>query len=78
MTAPWWSAADAAELDTLSYELVRCVFDHREGCTACTAGDECDRLREGLRDALEAIIDWKQARALRSKAEWLREREEAA
>jgi hypothetical protein len=78
VSAVWWTAADDAELDTLAYELVRCVWDHREGCAACLAHDECERLREGLRDALDAIMDWKQARALRSKALWLRHREEAA
>ena len=79
MTTPvWWTAADAAELDTISYELVRCVYEHRDGCSVCVTGsDECERLREGLREALDAIMDWKQARALGSKAAWLRRREAA-
>jgi hypothetical protein len=67
-----WTPADQAELDVLAHELVRVVFDHREGCETCQVGGECRRLHEGLRDALDAIMDWKTARELRSRAERLR------
>lgn len=78
MSSLWFTEADHAELDVIAYELVRRVFDHQEVCETCAARTECVQLREGLRDALDAIVDWRTARELRSKAEWLRAREKAA
>jgi hypothetical protein len=73
--SPWWTAADAAELDVLVHELVRVGFLHREACSCCRAGyPPCPRLGE----AIETVIEWRDGRVLRSKAEWLRGREDAA
>jgi hypothetical protein len=78
VTAPWWTEADAGELDLLIYEFVRRIADHRERCADCLAGDECEQYLNATRVGVEAVTDWQQARELRSKAEWLRRREEAA
>jgi hypothetical protein len=65
----WWTAADAAELDVLVYELVSRYFEHRPLCASCAAGDPpCPHVRE----AIEAVVDWREARALLSRAEYLR------
>jgi hypothetical protein len=67
--SPWWTAADAAELDVLVHELVSRYFEHRPRCASCAAGDPpCPHLRE----AIEAVVDWREARALLSRAEYLR------
>ncbi len=71
MTAPWWTDADAAELDVLVDELVRTVFDHRPECPVCVAGRTWCAV---LRDCFEIVIEWRRSRSLRSRAEWLRER----
>lgn len=69
----WWTPADAAELDLLVYEFVKAAFHHREACAICRAGGPwCDPLR----DAFEGVLGWREGRELRSKATWLRRREE--
>jgi hypothetical protein len=114
LSSPWWTPADAAELDVLVFELSRGYFEHRQRCRACspfpcpvltqwrahlekckpcqgdaplTYGPPCSRRREfiehgdscprcnpcpALRKAIEAVADWREARELRSRAEWLR------
>jgi alkylhydroperoxidase family enzyme len=74
----WWTQADHSELDTLAYELVRFAWAHRQGCDVCLAGGDCQTYLDGTAKALDAILDWKQARGLRSRAEWLRAREAVA
>jgi hypothetical protein len=70
---PWWTEADAAELDVLLEEFVRVAFIHRGHCAICSAGGPwCEPLRE----ALDALLEWRRGRELRSKAEWLRARQE--
>jgi hypothetical protein len=112
---PWWTDADAAELDVLTYELCRGYFaDHRERCAYCQPGDcseliawrehlaecaacrgdaplayglPCHRKREFikhgdeckrcnpcpyLRRAIDSVVDRREARALLSRAEYLR------
>ena len=65
----WWTAADGAELDVLLYELVRGVSEHRERCARCAAGHPpCP----SVRGAIQAVLYWREARALLSRAEWLR------
>ena len=65
----WWTAADGAELDVLLYELVRGVSEHRERCARCAEGfPPCPHVRR----AIEAVLEWRAARALLSRAEWLR------
>jgi hypothetical protein len=69
-----WTAADAAELDVLVHELVRVAFIHRDRCDACQHGQTCD----AMRDAIEAVIEWRDARRLRSRAEYLRSGQDLA
>jgi hypothetical protein len=77
--APWWTSADTAELDVLIYEFVRLVWEHRrESCAVCLAGSWCKTYRAETKRALDEILDWIQARSLRSRAEWLRAREPEA
>jgi hypothetical protein len=67
---PWWTAADEAELDLLVHELVRVGFVHRARCTVCSGGRWCS----AMHDALDALLEWRDGRVLRSKAAWLRSR----
>jgi hypothetical protein len=72
---PWWTAADEAELDLLIEEFTRVAFVHREKCSTCRAGGPwCPPMV----DALEAVFEWREGRVLRSKASWLRARQELA
>jgi hypothetical protein len=70
---PWLTPADEAELDVVTFELVRRFFEHRDSCETCAAGGMCD----GLRKALGAVVEWREARWLLSKAAWLRRLEES-
>jgi hypothetical protein len=45
--APYWTAADQAELDVLLYALVDSYFEHRERCRACQPGP-CPRYEAWL------------------------------
>jgi hypothetical protein len=74
-TQPWWTAADEAELDLIVRELVRSALIHRERCSTCRAGD---RWCPPMAEALEATLDWRDGRILRSKAAFLRLAEERA
>jgi hypothetical protein len=65
----WWTAADAAELDVLIHEFLRAVYRHRDVCAICSGGGPwCTPLRQ----ALEGVLEWRDGRVLRSKADWLR------
>lgn len=64
----WWTDADAAELDAIIHALVRAGWAHQE-CARCRElGTWCPPMRE----AAEAALDWRRARALLSRAEFLR------
>jgi hypothetical protein len=67
---PWWTAADAAELDALVYELVRVVFEHRP---SCRHGVPCPNVSRGC----DVVVDWLEARKRRSRALWLRAQQDA-
>ena len=68
----YWTAADAAELDVLIFEFVRVHALHVPACETCRQGGPwCARLLASF----EAILEWRQARELRSKAQYLRLRE---
>ena len=72
--APYWTEADQAELDLLTHELVRTAFVHGERCSTCRArGRSCP----AMLDAIEAVLEWREGRVLRSKAAWLRTRQQA-
>jgi hypothetical protein len=73
-STPWWTPADRAELAVYVHELVDDVHEHRvAGCEPCSAGyPPCPWVRA----AVERIIEWRDDRVLRSRAAWLRERED--
>ena len=75
MTEYYWTEADEAELDVLVFELVRAVHAHREGCSICREGGPWCAPLVG---ALDAVVEWRRGRILRSKAQWLRARDTAA
>ena len=62
MTALVWTAADEAELDVLAHELVRLAWPLRHKRSVHGA----------ISEAVEAILEWRQARELRSIAAKLR------
>jgi hypothetical protein len=68
VTPAWWTAADDAELDVIVWALVGAGLAHRE-CAACRRlGRYCPPMAE----AVEAVLDWRRARNLLSRAEHLR------
>ena len=68
-TAEGWTTADAAELDVLIYELARGYLEHRANCASCAAEyPPCAHVRR----AIESVLEWREARELMSRAEWLR------
>jgi hypothetical protein len=73
---PWWTPADQAEFDVLTWELLRCKRAH-EQCAVCRSlppGFPCPPLG----DAIDAVIEWHAGRNLLSRAEWLRRLQEKA
>jgi hypothetical protein len=73
---PYWTDADAAELDVLIWELVKVAMIHRERCATC-AGERGILNCAPMGEAIEAVIDWRNGRVLKSKAAWLRARQAA-
>jgi hypothetical protein len=70
----WWTAADAAELDVLVFELVEAAWPHRE-CARCRElGTWCPPMVE----AAETVLTWRRGRNLLSRAEFLRGLEASA
>ena len=68
-----WTAADAAELDFLVHALVTGYWEHRDRCRACLSRAEPGSLPcPHLRTAIKEVVDWRDARALLSRAEALR------
>lgn len=70
-----WTAADAAELDVLTYELVDSYFTHRERCDHCLAWQA--RLPGSMpcpyvASAISIALEWRIKRELLSRAEQLR------
>jgi hypothetical protein len=66
---PWWTPADAAELDLLVHELVDDVYEHRQDCERCAAGHPpCPWVNA----AIKRVAEWREDRMLRSRAAWLR------
>jgi hypothetical protein len=62
--APWWTAADQAELGLLIRELADLEFAHRDNCGACDRGESCSVMR----DAIETMLNWRERRSARSFA----------
>jgi hypothetical protein len=72
MNERFWTEADDAELRLLAFHFAKAHYLHRGHCLVCgRGGPYCIPLRE----ALEAILDWRTGRILANKAAWLRERE---
>lgn len=73
---PWWTEADAAELDSLTWELIGGWFEHRERCDSCararTTGIACPHTQK----AVQVVVDWIRGRELESRARWLRKQRE--
>ena len=72
----YWTEADAAELDVLIWELVKAVMIHRERCATC-AGERGILYCAPVCEAIEAVIEWRNGRVVKSKAAWLRARQAA-
>jgi hypothetical protein len=83
----FWTAADQAELDVLVHALVAGYFEHRGKCRACRP-DACADVHDAatcprcnpcphVGAAITAVVEWREARVLRSRAEALREIREA-
>jgi hypothetical protein len=67
----YWTDADQAELEVAIWELVSMIDEHRPTCETCAAGfPPCPVVAK----AIEAVLEWRQRRALLSKAETLRQR----
>jgi hypothetical protein len=70
-----WTAADAAELDVLTYELVDAYYQHRERCDHCLSWQA--RLPKStpcpyVQAAIAIVIEWRTKRQLLTSAEQLR------
>lgn len=70
---PWWTEADQAEFDVLVHAFVDVAWVHREKCAICGEGG---RWCKALREAFDVVLEWRECQHLRSKATWLRLREE--
>jgi hypothetical protein len=65
--------APVAELDLITREFVLAVLAHEAGCSTCSQrGPWCSPLRE----AFDAVLEWRAGRILRSKAAYLRTMQE--
>jgi hypothetical protein len=74
VNAPTWTEADQAELDVLTWEFVDGAWNHRERCSVCSRGGPwCN----GVRKAFELLLDWQRLRQLLTRAEALREHQDA-
>ena len=69
MTPAWWSVADAAEQDLLIHELVDGYYEHVGPCD--------DRPCRHVGEAIQAVLDWRRGRQLRSRAAYLRAEQDA-
>jgi hypothetical protein len=62
----WWTDADQAELDAAVWTFVDGFHEHRDNCLPCSFGGQwCD----DAAGAFGVLLEWRQGRALRSRAE---------
>jgi hypothetical protein len=72
---PWWTRADEAELDVRVHELVVSALAHREaGCEPCASGYPPCPFVGAL---IAEVVAWRDHRILRSRAAWLRARQDS-
>jgi hypothetical protein len=71
VTPAWWTDADEAELDVLVNAFVGAACAHK----ACVRCRELNTWCPPMISAFEAVLEWRRSRQLRSRAEWLRARE---
>jgi hypothetical protein len=71
---PWWTEADRAELAVRTHELVVSAYAHREsGCEPCASGyPPCPFVLAVIAE----VVTWRDDRILRSRAAWLRARQD--
>jgi hypothetical protein len=69
---PWWTEADQAEFDVVTFEIVYGLPRHVALCPACHERRYCRHASA----ALGFAVLWRERRELLSKAEYLRRREE--
>lgn len=67
---PWWTPADQAELELLTYELVEAAHSHAERMPSCCNGDLLYCPEWGA--VIGAVLDWRAHRVRHSLAAWLR------
>lgn len=74
---PYWTEADQAELDVLTWVLVQAMERHDRLCVLWAR--ELEEFGVGwcphLTRAVELVLEWRAGRILKSKAQWLRRRE---
>lgn len=76
---PYWTGADDAELDVLGHALAYGYAEHRRRCRVCARRGEPGSLPcPQLQAAIAEVVEWREARALRSRAEALRRAVEEA
>ena len=64
-----FTAADISEIDCVARVLVYEIFDHQERCWACNQGEQgCPAVRK----AVTLAVEWRELRALLTRAESLR------
>jgi hypothetical protein len=71
---PWWTTADAAELEAIVHQMVESLTEHRNsGCATCAAGyPPCPTKQK----VIQIVLDWREARIYLSKAIWERARQD--
>ncbi len=75
MTAPWWTAADQAEIDLLWTEFLFALDSHEARCGQCRdqlAGVDPSRCDE-FGDTIMAIVEYREMRSLASYAVGMRQ-----
>ena len=74
MTPPWWTPADAAELDLLWREFLLALESHDRRCAECIAyqaGESTLRCDE-FGEVVTAIVEWRELRSAASFAAGMR------
>lgn len=71
--APWWTPADSAELDELTWAMVNAVYDHSEaGCSVCTQRRETGIGCPFVKETIEDVVEWRDRRETTNRLRWVR------